>query len=431
MEILIYAEVWIKDLTNLGLVVGSPTAIEGTKLNASFGNDAEAAILELTNVLEGRILNETRDTGCSGILPNQKSKRVFEEVFEYIEVSFGRSSSFHSVKRRWYAMERHDCLSIDPSSFTLPMEEDGSHWVWDSAWQIDLQGTRLAEGGWESSSSLDTWNSKRIFTSREVYRRRRWKRCRYKEILVESQSSQLDVMFHHSALSQNQESNLISLKIGDGVWSPTFRFSENGIIRVLGMRWPALGHNKCIENRDTVRSTLYDLSFVNSPIGGIWGEHTNILSITPRILIRNDSLQYSLQVKQVGSASEDDWLVLNPGERAPFFWTSLRHPELICIRPTHFVDSSEPIISDESQVLYNWSGGFDPCNLGITALRVRTHANTTDNHSIRTIRANVSIRPRSYNTGINISLREEKADGTGALFRIENRTPFRKCVFSY
>ena len=423
MEVIVYSDVWIKDLTNLGLVIGSPSPVEVKKPNLPFGSDAEATIMELTNVLEGKILNDSRDVSCTRILPNQKATHVYEEVFEYIEVSFNRNSSSYSIKRRWYATEQHDFIGMPPTSFILPKEEDGSTWIWDGSWEIDLHGVNLSEGGWESSSSIYDWNPKRYFSPREIFRRRRWKRCRSRVKHSLSKTSQLQVTFHHSYVSQNQECNLVALKIGDGAWSQNFCWSDNGIVRVLGMRWPSLGPNKSNDNQNRGESAIFDLCYVNSPIGGVWGDHTNVLSITPRILIRNDSFAYSVQVKQIGSTNEDEWLILKPGERAPFFWTSLRNPEQICIRP---------IVSNCTQVgktsNYNWSGGFDPCNLGITALRVRHEDIVSSKDLIRTIRANVSIRPRSYNTGINISLREEQADGTGALFRVENKTPFRKLM---
>jgi len=155
-----------------------------------------------------------------------------------------------------------------------------------------------------------------------------------------------------------------------------------------------------------------------------------------------------MEVKQQGIVSKENIMVLKPGESAPFWWSNVdcshyHAAELICVRPIHTTHIMENVmassLSSEAEntlkpfIFYKWSGGFDPCNLGTTALRIRLDSkkheqNVSGSHIIRTIRANVSIRPRSYNTGINISFKEEQPDGTGSLFRIENRTTFRKFI---
>jgi len=231
--------------------------------------------------------------------------------------------------------------------------------------------------------------------------------------------------------------------------SRCFNCSENGVVRVRSSRWPALSTKD-----ESQTHFVSDLSYIVSPIGGSWGTatgeyaNTNILCLTARFILRNESTRYAMEVKQQGIIGKENIMVLKPGESAPFWWSNVdsshyHAAELICVRPTHTTHitenaiasslSSEAENTSDRSIFYKWSGGFDPCNLGTTALRIRLDSkkheqNISGSNIIRTIRANVSIRPRSYNTGINISLKEEQPDGTGSLFRIENRTTFRKFI---
>lgn len=136
------------------------------------------------------------------------------------------------------------------------------------------------------------------------------------------------------------------------------------------------------------------------------------------------------KVKQLG-ANNKSTTMIKPGEIVPLWWSNLSNPELICVRPVsnNKFSSDDVYMGNNNGCAYRWSGGFDPCSLGMIALRIRTDANFDPISSkfepkIRTIRATVSIRPKSNNTGLNVSLKEEQWDGTGALFRIENFSPF-------
>ena len=95
---------------------------------------------------------------------------------------------------------------------------------------------------------------------------------------------------------------------------------------------------------------------------------------------------------------------------------------------------------------FKWSGGIDLCDLRMSAIRIRknpcpnspfpraqgtaTSADSSRNDSkrhaifLRTIRAQVEIRPGTGGTGITFSLKDEDFRGEGSLFRIENLTPF-------
>lgn len=98
-------------------------------------------------------------------------------------------------------------------------------------------------------------------------------------------------------------------------------------------------------------------------------------------------------------------------ETVPFHWSSSTLPELACLKP----------IDDDASFL--WSGSFDPLLIGTTPIRTR-HEGKEDPTTIRSVRVDVDIRPGTGKTGINISLREEASNGNGAIYRIENSSPF-------
>lgn len=78
MEVILFTELWIKNLTDLPLAVGSPN---NSKLYQNLNNlAAEAALLELTSVLEGRRLSDYADTGHITMLAIQTADFVQEEV---------------------------------------------------------------------------------------------------------------------------------------------------------------------------------------------------------------------------------------------------------------------------------------------------------------------------------------------------------------
>jgi hypothetical protein len=137
-------------------------------------------------------------------------------------------------------------------------------------------------------------------------------------------------------------------------------------------------------------------------------------------MLRNDSKVLVIEAKQSGSPDEKA-ITMSPGEVAPFFWADFRLPELVCVRPV--------VNNAEGRRQFRWSGGFDVCTLGMSAIRVRRSwlskaPNRADRSSIKSIRTLVEIRSGTGGTGINVSFKEEDPLGTGSLFRIENLSPF-------
>lgn len=109
---------------------------------------------------------------------------------------------------------------------------------------------------------------------------------------------------------------------------------------------------------------------------------------------------------------------LSPGEISPFYWSDWRLPQLISVRPSN--------IDSNGIKLYKWSGGFSATILGMTALAIRPSASSAGDikDKIRSMRTLVELRPGTGGLGMNISFKEERLDGDGALFRIENKSTF-------
>jgi hypothetical protein len=339
-------------------------------------------------------------------------------------------------------------------------------------------------GGWESCRNLlggsDSFGGTREFNPNHAFRRRRWFRSRATDhdcIGTDSDSSLLGGFqaFHQplrdsfsrvqqKVAMQRKRANLgengtdhekdkpdeedlmkISIKNGDGIWSaPAFlppAGTSHGVIRVLASRWPTLtklsgAAKHASKDHASVRSRgmsfagttevpshefraaslspdLMELCYTVSDVEGDWGEFSRSMVVSPRFLVRNDSKTLYIEVKQTGS-SDEKAIKLAPGEAQPFYWADFRLPALASVRPT----------PPNSASGYKWSGGFDVCNLGMAPVRVRKLSKKSETLDVRSMRANVEIRPGTGGTGINVSFREEDSSGDGSLFRIENLSTF-------
>eukprot|EP00978_Attheya_sp_CCMP212_P014016 scaffold35454_cov51-Attheya_sp.AAC.6 len=538
MEVIVYAELWVRNLTLLPLAFGCPSAQIHTRKKGDIGEGesssvaAEAALMEIASVLElgdrGKSLLNAFDQnlylgGDTYMLPLQQCDSIVEEVFEYIEIESS------TIKRRWWASEKHDSTRQPPSD-DVP---GGSGWQWfdNNGWKIDCSGQATeATGGWESCQNLvggreNTFSPRRLFNPVYPFRRRRWYRTRVRAIQAETFGvkrvtyededgvgipSREIAVFHQPVLdaatraqkeaernavgvidnSGNEggkfESNKdrygamsgyfdlasscaddgslrISVKCADGHWSlPAIippSGGGHGVIRLPASRWPLLARtsnaNK-VETEPTDKSysenmdcfgvgelnpALYELCYhVSLVSGSLWGESSRLLAFAPRFFLRNDSVRYNLEVKQVG-APDASAVELKPGESVPFYWSDVRLPELVCVRPVvHGPHSSirYPGAKRRGISFYRWSGGFDIAGLGMAAIRIRQSnqsARTTtpvklhtgrnvEDFQLRSIRALVEIRPKTGSTGIVVSFKEENPLGVGSLFRIENFSPF-------
>jgi len=514
-DVIIFSELWIRNLTNLPLIFGAPSAqvykqsqnqqmkeTSDDLLNSVRKVAAEAALMELTSVLEfgdrGKglkvSLEDERSPGgdVHALATQDYCVDVVEEVFEYLEMEQAK------MKRRWWASESHDKSRPSPSLSNVP---GGNRWKWkDEHWSIDCAGHASTEG-WESCRNLAgitslTFRAKREYDHLDPFRRRRWYRTRGCHV-GDGQVHDIDspdifpdmcAVFHHRATTpeiadqRRRQSGVseseakredrdsggnssapsgkkgaadqlpinVNAKVGDGQWSLPAKVpahgSGHGILQIIESRWPlvtmsapkndktpSVPTDDCSEEDHpmfgvgSLGPASYEVCYSVSPLAGIWGEFTRILTISPRFFVRNDSSKFEMRLKQVG-ASDASSIAIKCGETVPFHWSDFRLPELVCVQPLSQSnmkregDSSHFAACPGDQA-YRWSGGFDICHLGMTALRIRSISDYNAT-VLRTIRAHIEIRPGTGSTGLILSLREEDPSGLGSLFRIENRTPF-------
>jgi SHR-binding domain of vacuolar-sorting associated protein 13 len=507
VTIIIYAELWISNLTSLPLAFGCPShqiRAEGNS-DDSMGDatkfSAEAALMELASVLElgengteldTRHADMAATAGDIYLMPYQECPVITEEIFEYEECTSG------TVKRRWWGSEKYWSLR---NSAVLDLNDAGKPWHWiDTKWRVDSSGQ--AVGGWESCKDLlgggdGPFSARRIFVPSHPFRRRRWFRTRAsnsvndRKMLDQSTHVHSDrkllpgiQTFHQPILDsfskahkkarwrrKRREGNAekddtngelnrldvdevhsyyLAVKSGDGRWSlpaSVSSFGSNhGILEVYASRWPMLTNAGAVQSpsnlamkvsdagfeslltsdspeyrKAPLNPMLYELVYQVSAIDGEWGDFSRHVLVSSRFNVRNDSEVLTLEVKQAGS-SDDTAVRLLPGDIAPFYWADFRVPRLVCVRPSDEIANNGKV--------YKWSGGFDACTLGMTALMVRHTPDCRARHStksmrkVRTIRTLVELRPGTGGTGINVSFKEERDDGDGALFRIENRSTF-------
>ncbi|CAB9511549.1 Putative vacuolar protein sorting-associated protein [Seminavis robusta] len=499
VDVVVYAEFWISNLTSLPLAFGCPRhqIYEDGKDDENNEDatkfSAEAALMEMASVLElgengteldTRNADRAATAGDTLSIPHQESRFVSEEVFEYEELT----QQALIVKRQWFAAENYWNLL----NGTILEVEDGASWQWlDHCWKIDTAGgTDAALGGWESCKDLlgvgdGPFSAHRQFESSHPFRRRRFFRTRgprdepengkllpglqafHQPIRDSFSTAQLkarkkrkkrkrkgedpDTLDEENKVEvQTNSTYSISVRCGDGRWSVPATVasigSSHGTLQVFASRWPSLtnilasspvgnlggmGSTAQDPSKHTavasheygmapLKPTLYELSYQVSDIEGEWGDFSRHVLVSARFSMRNDSKDVTLEIKQSG-ARNDSALRLKPGEIAPFYWADFRLPRLVCVRPVEELSDTK---------VYKWSGGFDACKLGMAAVLIRQAPEcqqkqaSNDGRTIRTIRTLVELRPGTGGTGINISFKDEREDGEGALFRIENRSSF-------
>jgi hypothetical protein len=166
LELVVFAELWFRNLTSLPIDFGCPWSQLSSQKTADSGPNLQS-------------------------LPLETGKELVHEVFEYMEVE----SSI--VKRRWWAAEQYDNQRTEIAKFP----ESGSYWKWiDGGWVrsascilkysqelhllcffqiLDSSGqVKKSDGSWESCRSLGTgrdsyFSGLRILDAGHVFRRRR------------------------------------------------------------------------------------------------------------------------------------------------------------------------------------------------------------------------------------------------------------------
>ncbi len=144
VEVIIYAELWIRNITSLPINFGCPAhqiyEPEQNSTETSFHDSiakftAESALMELTSLLEvgdkGTLLNQKvakEESDTSDLiesLPGQRCAQLTEEVFEYVEIE----SSM--VKRKWWASESYNGYHKQ----IFDVDDVGVNWRWlDEKW---------------------------------------------------------------------------------------------------------------------------------------------------------------------------------------------------------------------------------------------------------------------------------------------------------
>lgn len=220
----------------------------------------------------------------------------------------------------------------------------------------------------------------------------------------------------------------LSVRSGDGDWSQTMKLprrgAASGILRVPASRWPKITavlkspglSNGTEQDSDasgrstTLSASIYEICFTLADLPGEWGEFSREFVVSPRFLLRNDSTTMTFKVKQYGAA-DTTATRLFPGSVSPFYWADSRLPALACL-----------LVCERDQ--YRWSGGFDVCNLGTTPVRVRQKLGSKGKFT--SVKVAVELRPDG--SSISISFKEEDESGGGAMFRVENQSPFNVWV---
>ncbi|KAG7345960.1 vacuolar-sorting-associated protein 13 C-terminal domain containing protein [Nitzschia inconspicua] len=304
LEVIVYAEFWIRNISSLPLNFGCPSQQLHKKsgamqtINSSIDESiarftAESALMEIASLLEvgdkGTGLNQrsTREIAeCGAIesLPQQEAPTLVEEVFEYVEIDGS------VVKRRWWAAESFDSYR---QNITTVQDEEMS-WKWLDSWAIDTSGeAKPSVDGWESCRNIlagdGSFTGKRTFNPSHGFRRRRFFRTRTgtgryspvaqasvlkRDVTTEKEppGSFGSIQAFHQPLNdsfskeqtrirRNEKRVLsadsnggtgltsdvpvkISVKCADGKWSSPITVPENGtsygIVKVLATRWPHL-----------------------------------------------------------------------------------------------------------------------------------------------------------------------------------------------
>jgi hypothetical protein len=145
MEVIVFAELWIRNLTSLPLNFGCPayqmhescytsTGIYGGSEQSAARFTAESALMEIASVLEfgdkgtgfsNKAALEVAASGGIQSLPNQECRQLVEEVFEYVEIESS------AVKRRWWASESYD--SYRENITETPNDSPAWRWI-DESW---------------------------------------------------------------------------------------------------------------------------------------------------------------------------------------------------------------------------------------------------------------------------------------------------------
>ena len=324
LDATLFAEMWFVNTTPMNVSFGVPFE----QAVGQLGHDstaseqeisaAEAALKEISSLFETgeegvgiRQRKTERNTPDVVLLPGHAGTLVTEECFEYIDVENS------VVKRRWWASENPN----SPRKNLTVIDDGGDTWNWvDRGWRADMSGQ--TSDGWETAPGLWQFSRLREFNSMHRFRRRRWTRIRetkrelvnaiyqrtMRQVPQKKQSAKADI---------DQTDMQFAVQVNGGRWALTSYIPAQGIVygamRATSARWPQL------KSKATTSSSIFELCYSISPLDNEWGELSRIFLVSSRFLLRNDSKQLTLEIKQVGSG-DSTAVVLGPGASAPFHW---------------------------------------------------------------------------------------------------------------
>mmetsp|Transcript_5233 Transcript_5233/g.11858 ORF Transcript_5233/g.11858 Transcript_5233/m.11858 type:complete len:2963 (-) Transcript_5233:1016-9904(-) len=489
VNLTLYAELWLRNLTALPLTFGAPSLQVGSDgdLESSLGGkvSADSALIELASVLEGNSFgifgndDDDEDLGEDILnLPLQQCDEVFEEVFEYVSLN-----KKGNVERRWWASENHVSLRQEPSDDAV-----------NQTWLVDCAGEPFLQNGWESCANIAgsktfSFNGRRLFNKSHRFRRRRWFRkiknrdegngknesiisdrvifhqpadldqftrsqreaernaigVHFNDNEEDTSPSLLDVFNrppqHEGVLDimtrvANDGSILIHVKHKDSKWSTPAIIppsgSSNGVVRVCSSRWPLV--TKAIKNQKQKGAhATWDSS------DGCDRDNLGIAPLEPSVF----ELVYQVTVLSGlwGELSRmvtimPRFLVRNESSWLDIDLKQVGAPDIsrVVIQkgealPFYWFDMTLPelvcVRPTQSRNRCKWTGGFDLCTLGMIPLRVRRVDGSIDQLNLRSMRVNVELQPGTGGSGTTVSIRDEDPCGEGSLFRIENHSPFQ------
>ncbi len=386
VTVTLYVDVWVENLTGLGLVYGEPRTAKAVE------------------TLAGPVTTDV-------VLSVVQDAPVVEEVFEVRVVSGGGGGRDASprVETRWGSELGRPLL--DKAQWRLP---SAKAWAWADGeeWRVDMAGQVDPRGGWESSQLdyPDAFKPGRAFRPKDRIFRRRWTRRRVPVAREGGSTSPLpgravlpfqprvrQAQGAVGATSQQQQqqqqqqqaAQQVVIKIGDSGWSMPLDVGvegAGGAFQLVSNRWPGLPDDPRLCRR------LYELTYRVAAAPAPW-DRTRILTVQGRYTLHNDGPSALLVGQHGACTGPAQQLLLRPGEARPFHWPDYRRAALLVVS---FPSSSAKATEEEEEeeggeeveeggtaastavgqgggTRYLWSGGIDIGAISDLPLVVRPH----------------------------------------------------------
>ena len=189
----------------------------------------------------------------------------------------------------------------------------------------------------------------------------------------------------------------------NGIRSQAFKIGAVGAHNIISVR----GSKDSLSDF-AVYQLVYDVEIAWPRVDELL--YTRVVSISPRLIIVNQLKSYLVVIQ---SEMNRDPLILHPGDRSPFYWTSGRLKELVQIRP---VDTQVHYkhIGRETDMKWGWSGPIDVTNMGTTIVQCK---DLTEPSRYKLVKAEVRLVEFSA-----LAIFEEEEEEKYSSYRVENRS---------